>query len=299
MPAPSHVTIAHALREAETQLSAEGIDAPRVQAMALLESVLDLDRAAVLARLRDPILAESLLRFRELVVRRSANEPLQYLLGRAHFLDYDLEVGPGVFIPRPETEQLVETAVRTWSPSDPWALDLCCGSGAVAIGLARARRDARVLAVDLAPAPRSTTRRNTIALDVSERVTVLGSDLLTALAPRGAGWPGLGAIVCNPPYAAEGEVVQPEVLNHEPLSAILAGDSGTAIYATVIPAAAELLAPGRPLLFELGYGREGAVRELLDRDGRWSNITVDPDFQDIPRVLTAWRADETGAPSSN
>ncbi len=283
------LTIATAIRDAESKFAATGIDASRVAATALLEHVLAIDRAQLLARFAEPLPLTTLTAYGDLVARRLAREPLQYIIGTAHFLDFALHVESGVFIPRPETEELVTTALAAWDPGHPWAIDLCCGSGAIAVALARARGGARLLAIDRAPTPRRVTRTNAARLGVGERVDVVGSDLLAAVPASERLRERLGAIVCNPPYAATGEVEQPEVLHHEPLAAIESGPQGTEIYARVIPAAATLLLPGRPLLFELGYGRADAVLELLARDDRWANITIDDDFQGIPRVLTAYR----------
>jgi len=282
-------TSASALHAAERRFEDSAIDAPHVQAMALLAHALGTNRAGVLARLREPLAARDAMVFESLVARRLAHEPLQYILGRAHFLDFSLRVGPGVFIPRPETEQLVETALHAWDREHGWAIDLCCGSGAIAVALARARPQARILAIDRAVDPRRMTLRNARDHHVDDRVTVCGGDLLTAVTITGRAGDDLGAIVCNPPYAASGEVVQPEVRDHEPPLAWEAGPVGTEIYARLVPQAAELLRPGRPLLLELGYGQADAVRELFASDGRWNEVTIDDDFQGIPRVLTARR----------
>lgn len=289
MAAATDTTTASALHEAEARLEKGAIDAPRVQAMALLAHALDTNHAGVLARLRDPLADHDAEVFGRLVGRRLAHEPLQYILGHAHFLDFTVRVEPGVFIPRPETEQLVETALAAWDPHHRWAIDLCCGSGVIAVALARARPRARILAIDRAPAPRRIALQNARDHEVDDRVAVCGSDLLTAVATADGARESLGAIVCNPPYVASGEVVQPEVLDHEPALAWEAGPAGTEVYARVIPQAAELLRTGRPLLLELGYGQANAVRDLFANDGRWDQVTIADDFQGIPRVLTARR----------
>jgi release factor glutamine methyltransferase len=283
------VLVSEALRQAENEFRNAGIEAPRVQATALLGHAMQLDRAGLLARLRDPLAAAELRRYRELTTRRAAHEPLQYLLGRADFLDFTVRVAPGVFIPRPETEQLVELALAAWDPEYPRAIDLCAGSGAISIALARARPQARVLAIDLSPVAIQSARNSARDLAVDDRIDFLRADLLTPVRPRGPWRERIGCLVCNPPYAAAGEVVQPEVANHEPELAWLAGTRGTEIYERLVPAAAWLLAPGRPLLFELGYGQSGPVRELLEQDGRWDAVSVAEDFQGIDRVLTAIR----------
>lgn len=283
------VTVAAALRQAEARLRGAGIEAPRIQATSLLGHTLGLDRAGLLARLHDALGDDDATAFRGLVERRARHEPLQYLLGHADFLDFSVRVGPGVFIPRPETEQLVEAALAAWNPDHDLAVDLCSGSGAIAIALARARREARVLAVELTGPALSSARLSARDGGVAERVRFLRGDLLSALRP-GPGWrERLGCIVCNPPYAAEGEVAQPEVRDHEPPMAWLAGPRGTEAYERLVPQAADLLLPGRALLLELGYGQAEAVRSLLVANGHWADIRIDDDFQGIPRIVTAMR----------
>lgn len=282
-------TLREALRVADAQLAAAGVDAPRTQAMALLCAALHIDRAAVLARLGERLSGEAAAAFEALVARRAAREPLQYILGRASFLDFEVRVGRGVFIPRPETEQLVQAALDAWNPGLPLAIDLCSGSGAVAIALARGRRDARLLAIDLSPAALASASASARDLRVDGRVDFLRADLLTALA-TGPWRDRLGAIVCNPPYVPPQDLTQPEVRDWEPALALHAGPEGLDLYRRLIPQAAGLLLPGRPLLLELGFGQAEAVTSLLAADRRWLPPTVAPDFQGIPRVLSAVRA---------
>lgn len=287
-------TVAEALSRAEQRLRDAGVEAPRIQATALLGHVMGVERAGVLGRLRDPLPDPERARFAALVDRRARREPLQYLLGKADFLDFRLRVGPGVFIPRPETEQVVETALSAWSPDLPLAIDCCSGSGAIAVALARARPDARVVAVELSATAARVAATNARELGVGSRMRVVRGDLLGCVGP---GMPPegvrrqLGLVVCNPPYARRGDVVQPEVRDHEPEIAWLAGTEGTEVYRRLLPRAAELLEPGRPLVLELGHDQGDAVPELLAADGRWEEPRVDVDFQGLPRVLTVHRSD--------
>lgn len=288
MTAPGS-TVGGALRSAEERLRTAGVDAPRLQATALLGHVLGVGRASLLARLGDCLPAEARERFVDLVrLRAEQRQPLQYLLGHASFMDFEVRVGAGVFIPRPETEQLVERALEMWSSEQPLAVDLCTGSGAIAIALARARPEARIIAVDVSPTALAAAAASARDLQVGSRIRFLRADLLAALS-RGGWRRRLGLIVCNPPYATRDSVTQPEVRDHEPELAWTPGPLGTEIYARVIPAAAELLPAGRPLVFEIGYGQQESVPRLLIADGRWEAVSVDPDFQGIPRVLGARR----------
>ena len=264
------------------------MDAPRIQATALLGHALQIDRAALLASLSDMVDVETASAFELLIEVRCAHCPLQYLIRSASFLDFEVRVGPGVFIPRPETEQLAEKALRLWTPANPWALDIGTGSGAIAIALARADRRCRVLAVDLSSTALAFAAASASDNGVEYQITFVRSDLLSAIRLRPS-CVDIGLLVSNPPYVRLDDVVQPEVRDHEPVAAWAAGPLGTEIYERLIPQAAERLDSGRPMLLELGYGQAEAVAEFLQRDGRWLNSRVDSDFQNIPRILTVRR----------
>jgi release factor glutamine methyltransferase len=331
-------TVAVALRAAEQRLEAAGIEGARFESTLLLGHVLGLSRAQLIASLSDPLRGDQARELAALAARRAAREPLQYLRGLAPFLDFELEVHPGVFIPRPETEQLVEKALELWDPAaGRWAVDVGTGSGAIAIGLARARPEGRVLAIDRSPIALATARRNAERLGVADRVSFVRGDLLGAVrnsgvvrdpphvvreqpkgarqatrratpgAPRGLGRQAIrpdssapetarsraaaiAVIVSNPPYVATEDEVGPEVRDHEPTEAWVAGPTGLEAYACIIPAAAALLPAGRWLVLELGHGQQRAVGDLLANCGGWDEPTIDPDFRGIPRVLAARRA---------
>lgn len=280
-------TVGGALRDAEQSLEAAGIEGARLEATLLLGHILGHSRAQLLAALSDPVTADQLTRFRELTDRRADREPLQYLRGRAPFLDFELEVHPGVFIPRPETEGLVERALGLWNPADGWAVDVGTGSGAIAIGLARGKPDGRVLAVDRSPTALNAAAHNADRLGVRNRIAFVGGNFLRALdlSPD-----DIGIIVSNPPYVAEDDEVDLEVRHHEPRRAWASGPTGLEAYERIIPEAAELLRPGRMLVLELGYGQEEPVRALLRGSGRWEDADVKPDYQEIPRILAVGRA---------
>ena len=281
-------TIDATLRDAARRLEAAGVDAPRIQATALLGHALQIDRAPLLASLSDMVDAETANAFDALIELRCARCPLQYLIGRASFLDFEVRVGPGVFIPRPETEQLAEKALRLWAPAHPRVIDVGTGSGVIAIALARADRRCRVLALDLSPTALAAAAANAIDNGVEHQITFVRSDLLSAIRLRPS-CVDIGLLVSNPPYVRPDDVVQPEVRDHEPVAAWAAGPLGTEIYARLIPQAAERLDSRCPMLLELGCGQAEAISDLLQSDGRWLGSQVDPDFQSIPRVLCVRR----------
>ncbi len=290
MPDDIAATVGGALRDAEQSLEAAGIEGARLEAGLLLGHILGHSRAQLLASLSDPVTADQLERFRELADRRADREPLQYLRGRAPFLDFELEVHPGVFIPRPETEGLVECALELWNPTDGWAVDVGTGSGAIAIGLARGKPEGRVLAIDRSPTALNAAARNADRLGVRNRIAFVGGNFLRGLdlSPD-----DIGIIVANPPYVAENDDVDPEVRHHEPRQAWASGATGLEAYERIIPEAAALLRPGRSLVIELGYGQEGSVRSLIRESGGWEKPHVEPDYREIPRVLAVARAPDS------
>ncbi len=281
-------TVGAALKAAAAQLETAEISGARMEASILLGHVLGFSRAALLANLSDALTEEQQHHFHRLVERRATREPLQYIRGLAPFLDIELGVHPGVFIPRPETEQVVERALELWTPDDGhWAVDVGTGSGAIAIGLAMGQPKGHILAIDESTVALDAASHNADTLDVRGRIAFMRGDLLRSmeLAPD-----DIGIIVSNPPYAAYSDEVDPEVRYHEPSEAWAAGPTGLEIYDRLIPEAAALLRPGRRLVLELGYGQDNPVAELLANDGRWDEPRIDPDFNDIPRVLTVRRA---------
>ncbi len=161
-------------------------------------------------------------------------------------------------------------------------IDVGTGSGAIAVALAHALPQARVTAVDLSTAALEVARRNAQRNAVSDRVTFLQSDLLVAV--EGGDF---DAIVSNPPYVAEGEVLEPQVSNYEPHAALYAGPTGLEVYKRLIPQARKVLKPGAWLMLEIGFGQQAAVEALLHG---WSAVGLVPDLQGIPRVIQAQKS---------
>jgi len=289
--------VADALRWGEEVLAEESINGARLQATLLLGDAMGLNRAQVLASLREPVAAGAAEKFRTSIASRASHVPLQYIRGHVPFLDFEVAVRPGVFIPRPETELVVEEALALWQPTAeaPWAVDVGTGSGIISIALARARPAARICTIDRSPTPLVTARQNAASLDVADRIAFIRGDLLSPLGadhhqPPASVRQSVGMVISNPPYAPEnGREVDPEVSDHEPREAWAAGPEGMDAYARLIPQAANLLLPGRPLILELGYGQSELVADLLASDGRWDEPRILPDFNEIPRIVTVLR----------
>jgi release factor glutamine methyltransferase len=274
-----------ALQAARARLAAISKN-PRRDADLLLAHVLGCDQTALLTHPERLLSAAKLEQFDRLVERRLASEPMQYLTGEQEFFGLRFEVSPAVLIPRPETEHLVEAVLERFKREEAVRIvDVGTGSGAIAVALAHALPHSRVTAVDLFPAAIEVARRNAERHGVTDRLTLLTSDLLAAVDSA-----GFDAVVANPPYIAEGEVLEPQVANYEPHSALYAGATGLEVYARLIPQAAGVLKPGGWLLLEIGYGQSSAVRNLMDG---WAGVTLVNDLQGIPRVVLGQKQSAT------
>jgi release factor glutamine methyltransferase len=277
-----------AVARAAQRLAAAGVPSPRADAELLAAHVLGVSRGrlALAPQLSPAQLAE----LDRLVTRRAQRVPLQHLTGTAGFARLELAVGPGVFVPRPETELLVQWAVRAAGRlgDAPTIVDLGSGSGALALAIAHELPGARVFAVERAPAALRWLRRNAAArAGAGDRpVTVVAGDATDpAVLADLAG--GVDLVVSNPPYVPAGVAVAPEVGRHDPAEAVFAGPDGLAVIRPLLVRAASLLRPGGWLGMEHDDSHAAALPPLLDR---WfTEVTDHRDLAGRPRFLTARR----------
>ena len=232
-----------AIAAAAERLSRAGIDSARTDAELLAAHVAGTERGR-LALLEAPGPA-FFDRFDAAVTTRAQRIPLQHITGRAAFGPAHLQVGPGVFIPRPETESLLEWALAQDLPPTPLIVDLCTGSGALAIALAAALPGARIIAVDDDAAALDYARRNVADTAVH---LVAGDVTDPDLLPDLVGWVDL--VVANPPYIPDGAVLEPEVAQHDPAHALYGGVDGMSVITPIVIRAATWLAPGGLLAVE-------------------------------------------------
>jgi release factor glutamine methyltransferase len=273
-------TAGDALQQARARLVTTSRN-PRRDAELLLTHVLRCDLVALLAHPERPLSASEAIQYESVLMRRLRSEPMQYITGQQEFYGLAFEVSPDVLIPRPETEHLVEAVLKHVKPNAS-IIDVGTGSGAIAVALARALPQAQVVAVDLSPAALEVARRNARRNEVSDRVTFLQSDLLDAV--EGGDF---DAIVSNPPYVADGEVLEPQVSNYEPHAALYAGPTGLEVYERLVPQARKRLKPNGWLMLEIGFGQQAGVETLLHD---WSALSLVPDLQGIPRVIQAQKS---------
>ena len=273
-------TVREALLSATAKL--HSLATARRDAELLLMRVVGRDRAWMMTHADAELTTEQISRFEKWVARRARQEPVQYIVGETEFYGLTLRVTSAVLIPRPETEHLVEAVLaRVGRDAAVRICDVGTGSGAIAVALAHALPLARVMAVDLSAAALDVARENAERHGVAERVRLVESDLLHAV--RGERF---DVVVSNPPYVAEGEVLEAQVREYEPREALFAGPTGMEIYPRLIPEAWEVLAPGGWLLMEIGHGQREALAELLMG---WDGVEFVADLQGIPRVAIAQR----------
>jgi release factor glutamine methyltransferase len=283
------VRVANAVTDAAAKLTAAGVGSARADAELLAAHVLGIPRGQLW--LAGDFTGEQDRRFRDLVNERAARVPLQHLTGTAHFRHFQLAVGPGVFVPRPETEVLVEWGLR-WlrdrsSSSTPLVVDLCAGAGAIAASVATEAPQPRVFAVEWDPAALRWLRPNVSGL----AVTVVEGDAtdpatLSELDGR------IDLVLCNPPYVPEiGAAGLPaEVSEHDPHGAVFAGTDGLQVIRALIPRAAALLCAGGAMGIEHDDTHAYVVPTLVAADGRLTNVELHHDLARRPRFTTATRA---------
>ena len=258
-----------------------GIDAPRLTTEVLLAHVLKTSRVRLYVDLDRPLEKTELGAFRALIERRLAGEPTQYLTGVREFYNRPFKVDARVLIPRPETELLVEAALHRLPRDAPGrALDVCTGSGCIAISLAAERPQATVLATDLSPDACALATENAQTLGVGERVKVLQGNLYAPLPPDAR----FDVVVSNPPYIATGEIpgLSAEV-RREPRLALDGGPDGLGLLRRVIDGARRHLNPGGLLAMEIGETQGAAVRALLQAAG-YEDARVDKDLERRDRL---------------
>ena len=290
-----------ALIDSATKLLEQaGVSSPQVDAQLLLAHTIGVQRSQLLTA--DSLTSQQKLDFEALVARRANREPLQHLTGVAHFRHISLAVGPGVFIPRPETELLVEAAIAHLKniPQPRLVADLCAGSGAIALSLALEVPGTTVHAVELSDAAVKWLTRN-----VSEHAAQLeaaGSqviihhgnagdrDLLSEFAGKFA------AIVSNPPYIPNAMIPRdPEARDHDPAIALFSGDDGLAAARDIVLVAGEALAAGGFFGMEHADVQGESMPNLLkEMTGIWSQVKDNQDYNKLPRFTTALRSANSG-----
>lgn len=290
------ISIAEAVLQGAHRLRQAGVPEARREAGSLLGHVLERDRSFILSHAEDELSDDQAERFHAALARRAQGEPLQYITGHQEFFGLDFEVTKDVLIPRPETELLVETALKLSADRPPYFCDVGTGSGCVAISLlhsipnASDGAKAHAVAIDISPAALLVAQRNAARHGVVERLKFVNSDLFAALSSelssRTSEPPVFDLIVSNPPYVEEGALagLQREVRDFEPRLALAAGADGLSIIRRLLLEAVSFLKTGGHLLFEIGFDQSHAIEQLIDPK-IWRLIDIYEDLQGIPRIV--------------
>jgi release factor glutamine methyltransferase len=279
---PETWTVRALLTWARDWLAKKGVDSPRLDAELLLAHALSCSRTKLYVDFDKPLSAEELARVKPLLQRRGQREPVAYILGVREFYGRPFRVRPGVFIPRPETELLVQAALEV-VPPEARVLDLCAGSGAVGVTMAAELPDARADLVEASPEAAAVARHNAEAL-APGRVRVFEGDLFGALPERAR----YHAVVANPPYVPEKDRARlaPEILAHEPHQALFADEGGLAVIRRIVAGAGEWLGPKGFLGIEIDPPLAAPVRDLCARAG-FSGVRIVKDLAGLDRHVVA------------
>ena len=269
------MTLQTALLQGTKLLEDAGIAAPRLTAEVLLSHVLHCERVYLYGHPEQELREVEWIHYGRYLHERMQGKPTQYITKRQEFYGRDFRVTPDVLIPRPETEQVVEVALRI-ARDAPRILDVGTGSGALAVTL-QIESAASVFATDISPGAVSVAGGNSARLGA--RVAFVLCDLMDAIAEA-----SMDLVVSNPPYVplTEREHVQREVRDWEPALALFAGESGFDAYERIIADAPRVLRPGGWLIMELGFGSVNRVSEMMRG---WQDLRIEPDLAGIPRVI--------------
>lgn len=270
-----------AIDAAEMALAEAGVGSPRTDAELLAAHAAGTDRGRLAFTDAGPEFRD---RYDGLVAQRAKRVPLQHLTGTAAFGPVTVHVGPGVFIPRPETESLLEWAVAQRLSDSPTVVDLCTGSGALALALSRQWPAARVIAVDDSEDALAYAKRNTAGTPVELiAADVTAPGLLAELDGQ------VDLVVANPPYIPDGAALEPEVAEHDPAHALFGGPDGMAVIDRIVDLAARLLRDGGHCAVEHDDTTSARTVEAFTRTQRFVDVTARNDLAGRPRFVTARR----------
>ena len=267
-----------ALTEGTKLLEEGAVPAPRLTAEVLLCHTLRRERSYLYGHPEEELDERAWIHYGRYLYERLKGKPTQYITRRQEFYGREFRVSPDVLIPRPETEHVVEAAKRSCTPGTR-AIDVGCGSGAIAVTLAL-ETSSEIWASELSAAAMRVAVDNAARLHAAVRF--IQCDLLSPFADA-----SFDVVISNPPYVAESDApgLQREVRDWEPHLALFAGRPGLEIYQRLIEESPRVLKPGGRLIMELGYHSLEPVREMLNL--RWTGIDVESDLAGLPRVLTA------------
>ena len=281
------LTLVSAWNAAKQRLQAAGVEGPVIDARLLVEAAADATRADIVGEPRRELTAEQAARLEDFVSRREHREPISHILGRKGFWKIMLTVTPHVLTPRPDTETLVEWALRQYPDSRAFSMvDLGVGSGAIMLAILAERVAGKGLGVDVSEEALAVARENATNLGLAGRVALLRGDWT-----RGLDDAGFDLVVSNPPYirTAEIDTLEPEVKDHEPRLALDGGPDGLDAYRLLAPEVLRVLKPGGRFALEIGHDQSKQVEALFKAAGAAEVATL-KDLSNRDRVVVGLKA---------
>ncbi len=279
-------TIGSILKWSEQYFGSHGAETPRLDAEVLLSYLLGQQRIFLYVHFDQPLTAEELARYREMVKRRAAGEPVAYICGEKEFMGLAFKVTPAVLVPQPDTETLVGAAIERLKGKGALRIaDVCTGSGAIALALAHYLPESSIIATEISTEALLIAKGNAESLGLSERVVFCEGDLLAPLSGE-----TFDAIVSNPPYIPSVEIAGlPREVRAEPIIALDGGADGLDFYRCLVHESAALLKDGGFLAVECGDTQAGAIAEMAVRGG-FGRTEIVHDLADKERVVVMWKA---------
>ncbi len=279
------LTVLESIQLSTDYLEKKGIESPRYNAEILLTKVLNCPRMQLYLSFDRPLKEDEITQYRQLILRRSKHEPLQYILGYVEFYGLRFNINSSVLIPRQETEILVETVLQKADKNRLInILDIGTGSGNIAVSVAKNLNLTKIVAVDKSPEALLVAKENAKLNNVEDKVEFLQTDILT-----GEFSPSIkfDIIVSNPPYVSKNEYpkLQAEITEYEPRIALTDDTDGFSFYKKIIELCSFCLVEKGKILFEVAQGQAGSVAELLDKN-KFENIEIVKDYLKINRVVT-------------
>lgn len=280
-------TIASVLKWAIDDFRAKGLESPRVEAELLLSNALGCSRITLITDSQRPLAPQDLARFKAMVMRRRRREPIAYILGRREFFGRTFRIDARVLVPRPDTEILVDVALRETRSRDLYVrgLDLCTGSGCVAISLARERFTSSFVATDISPGALAVAQENALRLGAYNVAFLQGSLFAPVQSAR------FDLVTANPPYITSNEIatLDADVRDHEPHLALDGGTDGLDLVRLIVRDAPDYLRPDGVLAMEIGAEQGPATAALFEERG-FADVRIDKDYARRDRVVSGrWR----------
>ena len=282
-------TIGRILKWTEQYFEQKGVESPRLDAEVLLSHLLKKQRIYLYVHFDEPLQAEELAAYREMIKKRVAHVPVAYILGEKEFMGLTFQVTADTLVPRPDTEILVQAAVDALKGMPPEAhrfADIGTGSGAICLSVLHFTENTEADTVDISSGARAVAEQNAAALGLTERITFHTGDLLEPIKDK-----TYTAILSNPPYIpqADIETLAPEVRCKEPMTALCGGADGLDFYRRLCAEAPAMLLAGGFMAFEVGIHQAEAVANLAQEHPLIERTEIIKDYAGIDRVVVAWR----------